>query len=491
MRVLASRGPRVEQVPRQDLIIVPGSSPLDSEVVCRRRWMTRTEFLLFAQQADLNPDVVEDVLASPDTDSDSSRKRGDVRAGYAGAAGSIPLYDIREVWIDYPLLRSGKVDDVIPFDEGDTERPPVPLLIHLHRGTQNVLRVTTHPYYFPHKPFYDIHFNKRPGRQDSTGVAARADHLQRAVTTMLNQSIDAVTLANSLKIVTTDKRIVNMRWSPGVPLLLDDINSIKELSVSKQVIPDLNLINFVIATGERLFSTGDPALGRETRMGGHPAPATSTLALLEQLSINVSVSLRFIRHRLSKLGEDISTLFQQFEADVDTGRIEAALGAVDAGIVREIILPLDEPISGNVHFDVHALSEIASPEAERQKVVLEDQMITNYYSQMLGAAQILSNPQLGGNPLIKEIVSRAIQAKYASMKRFLSTTGFDVPEEVLLELGQSDNRAARERASELALGALGQLGGGGAVVPIPGLEGGIGGLPPAAQGNGSFPGDMS
>lgn len=481
------RGPLVEQVSRQDMLVIPGSSPLTSEVVCRRRWMTRSELLMFAKAAELDEDTLDEILKAPDGDTNSSRKRADARSGYAGSPTNVPLWDIREVWIDYPLLKgSAGEESVISMEHADTSRPLVPIVVHLHRGTGKVARVATHPYYFPHKPFYDAHFDKRPGRQDSNGVAAAADHLQRAITTMLNQSIDAITLANSMKIATTDKRLVNMRFSPGVPLLVDDINAIKELAVSKQVTPDLAMMNFVIATGERLFSTGDPALGRETRMGGHPAPATSTLALLEQLSINVSVSLRFIRHRLSKMGEDISTLFQQFET-IDEGgsmgRIEAALGAHDAGIVKNLVLPLDEPISGNVHFDVHALSEVSSPEAERQKLVLEDQMLTNYYAQLLGAAQILQTP-MGQNPMIADIVKHAMHGKTLSMKRFLSTTGFEVPEEVLLDLGRPDNTAALRELIERSGAALGQLGGGAASVPIPGMEAGAGGLPPAAPNGG-------
>jgi hypothetical protein len=489
----AYRGPLLEQVSRQDMLVVPGRSPLDSETVCRRRWMTRHELLAFGRQAGLDEDTLEDVLAAPDGDSQSSRKRADARAGYAGSPNNVPLWDIRDVWIDYPTLRGGRgEEDVIAFDEVDGARPLVPIVVHMHRGTSRVLRVATHPYYFPHKPFYDAHFDKRPGRQDSNGVAAAADHLQRAVTTMLNQSIDAVTLANSMKVATTDKRLVNMRFSPGVPLLVDDINAIKELTGAKHVTPDLALMNFVIATGERLFSTGDPALGRETRMGGHPAPATSTLALLEQLSINVSVSLRFLRHRLSKIGEDISTLFQQFETldegEGKMGRVEAALGARDAGVVRNLVLPLDEPISGNVHFDVHALSEVSSPEAERQKIVLESQMVTNYFSKMLGAAQILKTP-MGQDPIIQEIVKRAMHAETLTVKRFLDTTGFDVPEEVLLDIGNSrsgGNDAALQQLIAQSVAALGQLGGSPGAVPIPGLEAGAGGLPPqSANGGGA------
>jgi hypothetical protein len=228
----------------------------------------------------------------------------------------------------------------------------------------------------------------------------------------------------------------------------------------------LTLINAVIAAGERLFSVGDPALGRETRLGGHPSPATSTLAMLEQLAINVSVSLRFMRHRLSQIGEDIATLFQQYETD-DDGRITAAVGFADAEVIKNLVLPMDQPFSGNVHFDVSALSEATSPEAERAKVVLEDQMLTNYYAHLLGAAQILQTPA-GQDPFVQEIVRTAIRGKTLTMQRFLATTNYDNVKEVLIELEQ--NRGAQLELLQRALTALGPVASGGAgPVPAPGL----------------------
>lgn len=474
--LFSHRGPLVEQVPRQDLLFVPGRSTMDSEIVVRRRLMTRAELLAFQREAKLDREMVDKVLESPDeraTEEDAAERR----AGFGRNA--VPMYNIRQAWIDFPVLEGEGLERVIPPDRATTKRPPVPIVVTFHPATQSVLRVIAHPYYFSHKPFYDVHFDKRPGRADSMGVAEMADHLQRTATTMINQSIDAVTLANSVNFVTTDRRLADYKFSPSRPIVVDNLQSMLFPTLSKQVVPDLSLINAIIAAGERLFSVGDPALGRETRLGGHPSPATSTLAMLEQLAINVSVSLRFLRHRMSQLGEDISTLFQQFEAALGNGgRIEAAVGFRDAEVIKRLVLPLDAAIAGNVRFDVNALSEVTSPEAERAKVVLEDQMLTNYYSQLLGAAQILQSP-VGQDPMVQEIVRKAIEGKTITMKRFLSTTDFDNIEDVLLELG--DSRAAQLGLLQQSLGALDRIGAGPTTttLPISGVAPGPAGAPGA------------
>ena len=480
--MVAHRGPKLEHVPREDLLLIPGRSAMDSEIVVRRRWMTRSELLLFAMEAGLDDATVDEVLKAPDDT--GARAERDRAAGYSG---SVPMWDIREGWVDYPLIaKSPGMSRVIPPEKADTSHPPVPILVTFHRGSGKVLRAMTHPYFFPHKPFYDVHFDKRAGRADSLGVAQMGEHLQRAASTMFNQAIDAVTLANSIKIVTTDKRLADFRFAPNRPIIEQAPNSIRELSLSKQVVPDLALINAVIAAGERVFSVGDPALGRETRLGGHPSPATSTLAMLEQLAINVSVSLRFMRHRLGQIGEDIATLFQQYETD-DDGRVTAAVGFQDAKIIKELVLPMDEPFAGNVHFDVSALSEVQSPEAERAKVVLEDQMLTNYYSQLLGAAQILQTPA-AQDPFVREIVMTAIRGKTLTMQRFLATTNYDNVQEVLVQLENS--RGAQLELLQRTIGQLGGAGGPGVgqgTVPVPGMGPGPpsplgpnGGAPPGA-----------
>lgn len=481
VKVFAHRGPYLEHVPRRDLLWIPGRTISESEIVVRRRLMTRAELIDFGRTIGADPAIIDEMLKHPDEQStDESAER-------AGFGRTTLMYDIREAWVDYPTIAGARLERIIPPDESSSERPPVPIVVTFQQGTKLVARAMTHPYFFTHKPFYDVHFDKRSGRADSMGVAEMSDQIQRAATTAINQSLDSVTFSHTLKFVTTDRRLLDFKFAPNRPILVDNINSVLFPNLGTQVVPDLALINFLIATGERLFSVGDPALGRETRLGGHPSPATSTLAMLEQLAINVSVGLRFLRYRMSTIGEDIATLFQQYEADVDDGgRIEAAVGFQDAQVIKNLVLPLDQPISGNAKFDVNTLSETTSPDAERAKIVLEDQMLTNYYSQLLGAAQILQTP-VGQNPMVQEIVKKAILGKTETMKRFLATTNFDKVEDVILQLGES--RGATLQLLQQAAGLLDERGAGPGAATLP--LAGLGASPSGAAGpNGGAPGDV-
>lgn len=478
-QVLMSRGPLLEHVPRDQLLCIPGLSPTDSDVVVRQRWMTRQELVRFTYGLKMvTSEVLDKVCQNPDSDTSSpstNRQEADRRAGYAGNR-PVPLWDIREAWISYPELKASKLDAALGVEGYDHDEPMATLVCLFHRGTGEILNISPHPYYFSHNPFYDVHLRRRPGRADSDGVAARGEHLQRGATTIINQAIDAVTLANSVNFKTTDRRLEGFKFAPMTPIPVSRMDELDVIQLGKLVTPDIALFNSLLAIGERLFSVTDPALGRETRLGGHPSPATSTLAMLEQLDINLSTSLRFLRHRLSQIGEDISTLFQQFEAassplegDDTKGRVFAALGAEDANIVEQLILPLDRPITPDVRFDIFALSEGADPNADRQKVVLEFQFLQNYYSSLIGLGQLLQTPA-GQDPMIKEVALQAMRTFTTTTKRFLETTNFDEIEDVLVDIqqGNTSNAAASEQLLNMARSVGGPQGPSGAV-PIPGM----------------------
>jgi hypothetical protein len=483
--VLVSRGPMIEHVPREQLLWQPGANIQDSEIVARQRWMTRSDLIRHAQMADWDPAATEEILARPDEEgvaSEETRRDADVRAGFQGA-NPIPMWDIRECWVDFPLLRAGTLDRVVAPEDASEKRPPVPIVVTLHRPTGRVLRAIAHPYFFSHWPFYDIHFRKRSSRGDSEGVARMGRHLQHGMTTLVNQSIDAITFANSANLATTDRRLKDWTFSPNRMLIVNDLNQLRELNFSKQVVPDINLVNLLHSIGERLFGVTDPALGRETRLGGRPAPATSTLAMLEQLELNVGASSRLIRRRLSQLGEDIVTLFQQYELSElpdqpGAGRIDRALGPRDAEVVRDVILPMDEPISGNIHFDIHAMSEGVSPEVERQKATELGVRLRNYYAGLLELGQVLGSPA-GQAPFVREVAMKAMESMTLLMRRTLEAFDFDTPESVIVTQESFQNAEQQQLFGQIAQ-LLGR--GGAGVVPGAPDVAGLGGGAPGAGG---------
>jgi hypothetical protein len=282
------------------------------------------------------------------------------------------------------------------------------------------------------------------------------DHHQRGATTIINQSIDAITLANSIVGVTTEPDIQNQVFQPNRWLRVDNIAEIQEFNLSKVVVPDIALFNTMKALAEMELGLSDPAFGRETRMGGHPSPATNFLGSIEQGGILGTYVMKQIQRQIGRVGNDILTMYQFFEKDPE-GKISQALGPRDADDAMKVLFPRDQSIHGNLHMDLHALSSTHNPDQERQKAIAVDQIVTNYFAKILQAVQVLSNPQVQQMPMLQAATTKAIEAYTESMRSFLDASDIDEIEKFVFELKQ------RPDDSEL-LGRIGsevveQLGG--------------------------------
>jgi hypothetical protein len=173
---------------------------------------------------------------------------------------------------------------------------------------------------------------------------------------------------------------------------------------------------------ERQTGINDPALGRETRMGGHPAPATSTLALLHEGKKLDIIAMRTIRASVSKLGMDLATLYQQFGTAED-GKITRAVGEGDAKVVQEYLFPTEQPIYGNLELDLAAMSETMNPEVEQSKALLAFQASTNYFALVQQHLAVASNPQSPES--IIAVSLKAIESLGKSYEKILETNDVD------------------------------------------------------------------
>ena len=137
------------------------------------------------------------------------------------------------------------------------------------------------------------------------------------------------------------------------------------------------------------------------------------------------------------------------------------------------VLEDDQVVTGNVRFDVHALSEMHNPDAERQKTVLIDQVFTNYVTQVAKMLEVIENPQSQQMPQLREHLTRAISAKGETLTKFLEASDVDNIEEYIFTLKEAqggDIGALQQLAAGIGgNGPQGQAGGPGGPIPGPGL----------------------
>jgi hypothetical protein len=388
--------------------------------------------------------------------------------------GPYESHDVRCIHLDWPLYSYyAERDHAAERKREQLGEPVIGVVITQHRATGRILRAIAEPYWLPYKPFFDIYYKKRPGRGHSVGVVKKLEHMQAAITTQLNQSIDAMTRANSVWAKTRNRQHLEKPIDMRHPIY-DPDGTFEALQLPVNTIDNQRNIQMVQVIAERLTGIADPALGRETRQGGHPSPATSTLALMAQSDLMTYAMREGIRGQVSRIGEACASLYQQFETD-DDGRLARVLGERDAADVGRLLFPTD-PIVGNIHFDVAAMNESTNPDAEMQRAILVEQMNTNYWAKILRVLPALSNPQL--DPLTKQALVTSIEAATRAHSRFLEVANVDDIERLTLEA----RRAADTDGGGMAAVAaqLGEFAAGAGVLP----GGGVG-QPAAGPGNGT------
>ena len=473
------RGPIVESSPRETYLWDTSFSIGDAPIVVRELAYTWSQLNAFHQHQPKawNEDALRSIQHESGQDGPSQQvtkeksKQDGMRANTVEDTSK--PHDIREVHVDWPVMESAG------FTKRGAEAlgtPSLPLVITQHRKTSRILQIKAEPYNLPYKPFFDFYFRKASNRGHSVGVSKRLEHMQSAMTTQLNQSIDSVTRSNAVWAITSSRKHMDSPLDPSSPIYAPGMTKeFQPLSLPPSTGPEASLIQMVQVISERLMGIADPALGRETRQGGHPSPATSTLALLENTDTMSAPTMSMIRRQLSRMGEAITILNQQFSTDED-GKIRRVLGGLDGENVRTFLFPR-EPIPGNYHFDVAALSPQANPDAEMNRAIQVGQMNQLYWSQVIQGAQALESPQVG--PLVKTAWQKYIHSTTNTYMRFLESSNVDEIEKFVLNLRDAQQQGAQQ-LGDLA-GQSGMAGGGPGALPQQPL-----GLPAGAPGGGTL-----
>ncbi|TFH66834.1 MAG: hypothetical protein E4G90_01510 [Gemmatimonadales bacterium] len=389
--------------------------------------------------------------------------------------GTTDTHDIREVHLDWPLLGAMGFRDIKIPKPGKEQIniPSPPIVATLDRNSKQILRLIAEPYFFPDKPFYDIYYRKRAGRGHSVGIASKIEGMQRGITASYNQSIDARTRANAVWAKTSDRKMMDQPLNPASPVYDPTMNSFEAFNLHSSTFDDQRMMTVTNTIAERLTGQSDPAMGRDTRQGGHPSPARSTIALMQQSDLMQGTSKELLRLQYSRMGEGILSLYQQFEANED-GKLQRVFGDKDASRIEKFLFP-EDPVSAVLEFDVLALSNQTNADQEIQKAVGVAQMNQNYWMSLVQAFRLM--PQ--ADQITKEVLLRAIKAGTNAHLRFLEASDVDDLERYVFPL--ADEETATRGELEQAVGRAEEIARSSQGPQQPGVGGGGGNPQPGAM----------
>ena len=468
-KVVVKRGPFLEHIPRERALWDINYPAWESPIFIKQGFLGWHDLVVRGHEDGWDGEAIEEIKGQTIGRGSDSRaaeihmeksERSGIKLDEAMILNS---YDIREAWVAWPVAQSAiKADGPVEM-KSDADVTTVCLFFHGPSG--RLLKATSKPYGLPDNPFYDAYFKKRPGQHTSRGVGRRLRDIQSGQSALVNQAIDVVHIANSLSGYTTDARLARAKLKLGkLQYVSGGKDAIIPSTFSKIIQPDLALFNTLNVVGERHTGINDPALGRETRMGGHPAPATSTLQLLQQGKQLDIIAMGSIRRAIGRMFLDKATLYQQLETN-EEGKIERAMGERDSVVIKKWIFPTDTPIQGNLEIDLAAVDEVMNPQVEQQKALLTFQATANFYAVVMQQMQIAANPQLP--PAVRSVGLKAIEGLSQAFEKILETNDIDSLEAFTFDIGKL---------------AAGLAAGGGQ--PSPQAPGGAG-QPAVGGGNGS------
>ncbi len=471
-------GPSIEHIPAH-MIDWDRRTPIQEASIIRVQHSWSFPELLSMAQVDpgWRMESVQSIKGSPDNRFNSEGVEA-YQANYEQHDRGMDFneYLVEEVHIDWPMLGNKfALSDGAGKDLDSAKTQIVPLVGYVHRGTGVLLRLTAEPYHVVGKPFFSAHYKKRSSRSHGHGMSKHLEQLQSIMTTEYNQALDSNTRANAVWAITRNPKFLREPLDPSHPILVNDMGEFAALNLSTSgVQTNLALAQGAQIAAERITGQADPALGRESRSGGHPSPATSTLALLQVSDSLRSATEKLITHEISRMGQALAVLYQQFDTNED-GRLNTIFGDLDAEAMSKFLFPT-EPIPGNFTFQVVALDANNSPDVEMKRAVTVGQMNTNYWAFVLQGSQVIESPQVG--PLVKRNWMHAIETMTQIYAQFLNAADVDDMEKFLAQIKQTGIDSA-QALQQFAGGPTEQIArdngavpGGGPVGPTNGSAGG-------------------
>jgi len=491
-RVITRRGVRWVHWPAEKILWEPGQDIREADTVITQRLLSPSKLMnLLGTEDGYDEDQMRAILGAPHVNGSPGAEvqyDKEIRAGIDPALNISrrPIHDVRCLWLDWPALAGmgipGLKDAAVVQDDETGSRTRVPIIVELHPDSQSVLRVLPNVNLTADgNPFFASYYRRQVGYPRGVGLAKILEQPQRGASSVINQAFDARTLQNAMPFKTVDAKLKQQPITPAQGVYLSNMGDIEAFPLPGPSQMDPVLANMMQVYAERAGGSNDPVLGRESRSGGHPSPATNYLGQLEQSAKMASTPTFIMDDALSAAGLYTLSLYQQWDTD-PTGRIRRVFGEADAGRIQEWLFPRDEVLVGNLNLRLTAMSD-DNPQAVIQKSMMTAQMTVQYFGNVLKLLQVMTNPQ--APPEVKDGAMKALKVLGVVQQQFLEGTGYDEAQEAILQVGEDEGGGIQQllAAAQQALGGAGAGGGGGQ--PVPG-EPGEGAEPAGEPGDGGL-----
>jgi len=306
------------------------------------------------------------------------------------------------------------------------------LVVVVSKDAPALLRVDGNRYEHGERTLHLGTYFPREHSLAGVGVMHMLEPLQDAMTTLLNQTIDNATSANTLLLKVRKGCGVKQgtRIYPMKVIELDDPErDVIGMRFGEVYPSSFNLIAMMRDMAERRVGVSDYNLGRESPIVSYAATATSTLALLQESGRRFDTTLREMRYVMRKVGMQVLQLYAQFKPK---GADYEVLGEEGKYWMKQLLRFPAGMMRDKVTLEVTAASTAHSRPIEQQSLVSLFGLITTFYTRMVEGLELATSPQVPA--AVREFAEEAAKGASELMRRTLKAFDMKDAERFLPDL---------------------------------------------------------
>lgn len=201
----------------------------------------------------------------------------------------------------------------VSFDvDGDGKKEE--LLVYYHRESNTIIGDFFNPYWHGKRPFIKMGYFPIEDRFYDEGLCEMLEGLQRAISSWTNRRADNATMANLKMWI---KRKMSRGLNPGDPLYLGKIIEVTDIHNDIREIQMAEIYPSTVQEEQLLQQRANRVSGLSEASLGSASPVTRTtaaaqLALLQEASKRIDLTVRNVRTGFNKIGWFTLQLYFQF-----------------------------------------------------------------------------------------------------------------------------------------------------------------------------------
>lgn len=322
--------------------------------------------------------------------------------------------EVWECWPEWPIL-TGFAED------GEPEIEVFRLQVHYHRASHKVLMVRKHPYTFARLPYVPGFYRRLPDefRSDSiVGDLAPVQDLASSLYRLQTQNSAQATLkaymvrkgsiaqGSLLKAINKNGGI-----RPGDVLEFGQKDEIEPFQVGAGSSSLQQEIAMAMSEAEKLATTSEIDYGD---VPGRTADA-AIKRVQEQSKMQTTMAIESAREQLAEVFAMLASMVQQYNP---TGRMISVKDPKKQQMVKKAISMPTEPVESKFRFVVRASTEDQSREAERERLMIDKQLIDQSNQFLMQGVATMLDPSIP--PLFEQFIMEIGVRDQEGLRRILA-----------------------------------------------------------------------